>query len=159
MHLLLLIFITFNSLNASSVKKSYLPIPRFVSIKSSEARLHVGPGMQYPTIFIYLKKNLPVKIIDEYDTWRKIRDSEGTEGWFHKSLLQGKRTVMVIDDECLLYKKPDESSETIAVIKNNIICILKSYSEDWAYIKINNMYGFVHRNKIYGILKSEKNGK
>ena len=34
---------------------------------------------------------MPVEVIAEYDTWRKIRDWQGTVGWVHQSMLDGGR--------------------------------------------------------------------
>jgi hypothetical protein len=42
------------------------------------------------------RAGLPVEIIAEYETWRRIRDSEGTEGWVLHSLLSGRRTALVM---------------------------------------------------------------
>ena len=42
--------------------------------------------------WLYLKAGLPMEIIQEFDTWRRVRDSDGSEGWINQSLLSGKRT-------------------------------------------------------------------
>ena len=41
-------------------------------------------------------RRLPVEITAKFENWRRIRDSDGTEGWVYHSLLSGKRTGMVI---------------------------------------------------------------
>ena len=66
-------------------------IPRFVSLKSNEVNLRVGPSFNYPIKIKYIQKNLPVEIVDEYDIWRQIHDIDGNVGWIHKSLLKGDR--------------------------------------------------------------------
>ena len=52
----------------------------------------------------------PVEITAEFDTWRKIRDSEGSEGWVLHSLLSGRRTALVApwkkDQSMPLYDQP-----------------------------------------------------
>ena len=45
---------------------------------------------------MFQRAGLPVEIIAEYETWRRIRDSEGTEGWVLHSLLSGRRTALVM---------------------------------------------------------------
>lgn len=74
---------------------SGLPLPRFVSIRSNEVNVRVGPGEKYAIAWIYLKAGTPVEIINEFDTWRKIRDLDGTEGWVHQSMLVGRRAGIV----------------------------------------------------------------
>ena len=48
-----------------------LQLPRFVSLKSNDVNLRVGPSVNYPIELKYTQNNLPVEIIDEFDVWRK----------------------------------------------------------------------------------------
>ena len=72
-----------------------LPLPRFVSLAADRVNVRFGPGKQYPVNWVFARKGLPVEIIAEFDTWRKIRDYDGEEGWIHSSLLSSRRTIMV----------------------------------------------------------------
>ena len=72
-----------------------LPLPRFVSLKSGTVNVRRGPGQDYDLLFTFVRPGLPVEITQEFDTWRKIRDSEGDEGWVYHSLLSGERTALV----------------------------------------------------------------
>ena len=58
-----------------------LPLPRFASLKSDRINLREGPSKDHKTIWIYQRSGLPIEITAEFETWRRIRDSEGTEGW------------------------------------------------------------------------------
>jgi SH3-like domain-containing protein len=81
---ILLFTVSFN-LNAKTGSVTGLDIPRFVSLKSNEVNLRVGPSTNYPIELTYITKNLPVEVIDEFDAWRKIKDHQKTIGWLHKS--------------------------------------------------------------------------
>jgi SH3-like domain-containing protein len=70
---------------------SGLPLPRFATTRSEPINVRVGPGQKYDIAWTYLKAGVPVEIIQEFDTWRKIRDVDGTEGWIHQNLLTGTR--------------------------------------------------------------------
>ena len=72
-----------------------LPLPRFVSLKSDDVNVRRGPGQEYDVAFTFVRAGLPVEITQEFDNWRKIRNSEGAEGWVFHSLLSGKRTALV----------------------------------------------------------------
>src|SRR5690606_20739449 len=74
---------------------SGLPLPRFVSLKSSRVNSRIGPGLNYSVGWMYTRAGLPMEIVQEYDTWRKVRDADGSEGWINQSLLSGKRTAIV----------------------------------------------------------------
>ena len=74
---------------------SGLPVPRFVSLKSDHVNVRGGPTKDNDVSWIYTKSGLPVEITAEFENWRRIRDSEGSEGWVYHSLLSGKRTAVV----------------------------------------------------------------
>ena len=66
-----------------------LPVPRYVSLKTDRVNLREGPSKDHRTAWVFQRAGLPVEIVAEYETWRRIRDSEGTEGWVLHSLLSG----------------------------------------------------------------------
>src|SRR5947209_2486351 len=73
-----------------------LPIPRYVSLKSDRVNLREGPSKDHRTSWVFQRAGLPVEITAEFEIWRKIRDSEGAEGWVLHSLLSGRRTALVL---------------------------------------------------------------
>jgi SH3-like domain-containing protein len=54
---------------------------------------------------------LPVEITAEFENWRRVRDSEGAEGWVYHSLLSGRRTAVITmkkkDDLAPIYDRAD----------------------------------------------------
>ena len=76
-------------------KASGLPLPRYVSLKSDHVNLREGPSKEHRTAWVYQRAGLPVEITAEAETWYRIRDSEGSEGWVLHSLLSGRRTALV----------------------------------------------------------------
>jgi SH3-like domain-containing protein len=93
--LALVAFVPICSSNAEETGPSGLPLPRFVSTRSAPINVRVGPGTQYEIHWVFSKPGLPVEIVQEYDTWRKIRYVDGDEGWIHQSLLISRRTALV----------------------------------------------------------------
>ena len=90
---ILITFICFNLLKSVWKKGpvTNLGLPRFVSLKSDDVNLRVGPSMNYPIELKYTQNDLPIEVIDEYDVWRKVKDHENNIGWLHKeSLIKGK---------------------------------------------------------------------
>src|SRR5918995_3250361 len=73
-----------------------LPVPRYVSLKTDRVNLREGPSKDHRTAWVFQRAGLPVEIVAEYETWRRIRDAEGTEGWVLHSLLSGRRTPLVM---------------------------------------------------------------
>lgn len=96
MVVLLAIFALFSpAVTFAADNPSGLPLPRFVTTRSTPINVRVGPGTKYDVAWVYVKAGLPVEIVQEFDTWRKIRDLDGQEGWVHQNLLSGKRAGYV----------------------------------------------------------------
>ena len=74
---------------------SGLPLPRFATTRSTPINVRIGPGTKYGVAWVYVKSGTPVEIVQEFDTWRKVRDADGSEGWIHQNLLSGKRAGVV----------------------------------------------------------------
>ena len=142
-----------------------LQIPRFVSLKSKRVNLRVGPGRKYSVQWLYVNPGLPVEIIQEYDQWRQIRDSEGTEGWVFHSLLSGKRTAIIApwdkkkEDEQAIYAKAYSTNSTDGSITANLepglVVKIESCDKSWCNIANERFNGFLPKPKIWGVYPEE----
>ena len=88
---IVLIFLTKSYANNVGIETGF-ELPRYASLKLNESNLRVGPSTNYPILIKYIKKDIPVKIIDEYKDWRKIIDSQSNTGWLHKRLIKGEES-------------------------------------------------------------------
>ena len=79
----------------SAITTSGLPVPRYVSLKSDHVNVRAGPTKDNDVAWIYTRSGLTVEITAEFENWRRVRDSEGSEGWVYHSLLSGRRTAVV----------------------------------------------------------------
>lgn len=147
-------FLIFN-LSAAVASTEKLPIPRFVSLRSNKVNSHVGPGPSFPVDWTYLRQHFPVEIIAEFDTWRQIRDTEGSTGWIHKSLLCGKRTAIVQGKRRRIFSKPDLSSTVVAHLDPGVIGYLKECKNDWCRIDVKGYVGWIKRRNLWGVYPHE----
>src|SRR3954467_10988840 len=97
---------------------SGLPVPRFVSLKSDKVNVRAGPTKDHDVAWVYTRSGLPVEITAEFENWRRVRDSEGAEGWVYHSLLSGRRTAVITmktkDELASLYDRPDSKGTVSA---------------------------------------------
>ena len=130
-------------------------IPRFVSLKSNEINLRVGPSINYPINIKYIKKNLPIEIIDEFKLWRKVRDFEGNTGWIKKGLLKGDRYVLtsIKNNNTKVFNRPN--GKEIGIIKKNNILKLEICLENWCYISHQDINGWLSKDNIWGVYKKD----
>ena len=137
------------------VKGSGLPVPRFVTLKSNEVNMRVGPGREYPLSWVYKQKNLPLKVIAEFDTWRKVIDHEGTIGWVHSQLVGLKRYALIQSRLTKLHRKPDSTSPVLAVADKGVLLELQICEPQWCRVASDSVRAYVRRNDIWGVLETE----
>ncbi|WP_157017694.1 SH3 domain-containing protein [Mesorhizobium xinjiangense] len=141
---------------------SGLPLPRFVSLKASRANLRVGPGRSYSVDWMYMKSGLPMEIIQEYGNWRRVRDSEGTEGWINQSLLSGRRTGLVTpwnrdkDTVINLLQEPDEGARVVAVLQPGTLGTISACNGSWCEMRFDGHEGWIGQTQIWGAYPDER---
>ena len=142
--------------NAEIGKETGLEIPRFVSLKSNDSNIRVGPSTNYPIEIKYIIKNYPLKVLEEYEEWRKIEDFKKNIGWIHKSLISGTRTGIILSEDNKnidLLNTLDGS--VIGEIGNGNIVYLEKCKIEWCLVSIGNFKGWIHKKYIWGIKEKE----
>jgi SH3-like domain-containing protein len=148
-------------------KVSGLPVPRYVSLKTDRVNLREGPSKDHRTAWVFQRAGLPVEITGEFETWRRIRDSEGTEGWVLHSLLSGRRTALVMPwakpatSALPLYEKADEKTGIVAQLQPNVIASVKGCAGGWCRIVIvlpgaRDLSGYMKQERLWGVYPNEK---
>lgn len=139
---------------------SGLPIPRFVSIKTDRVNVRGGPDKDHDVAWIYTRVGWPVEITAEFENWRRIRDSDGTEGWVYHSLLSGKRTAVVQlkakTDLAPLHAKADAQSPVTAQLQSGVLGSVKSCNGLWCRLVGEGFDGFIEQNRLWGVYPDEK---
>lgn len=154
--LLLLSTPVFAQTSENPFRSTEYPLPRFVSLASSEAYIRSGPGKKYPVQWVFKRSGLPVEIILEFEHWRKIRDVEGQEGWLHKSLLSGKRTALVKTDEDVpIYSKASSDSKMAAYLEPMVLVQVKECNGEWCYIDASGYKGWIQQQNLWGVYPKE----
>ena len=136
---------------------SKLPLPQFVSLKSDRVNLHEGPSKEHPTRWVYQRVGLPVEITAEFEIWRRIRDSEGGEGWVLHSLLSGRRTAIVAPwkKEPLVLTASDHQ-QPVAKLSPGVIAGLKSCDGEWCRLQGPGFDGYMKQENLWGVYPGEK---
>ncbi len=138
-----------------------LPVPRYVSLKSDHVNLREGPSKDHATKWIYQRVGLPVEITAEFETWRRVRDSEGAEGWVLHSLLSGKRTVLVSPGKrdappLPLRAEPGDDARITARLSPGVIAGVKKCDGTWCRLKGEGYDGYMAQVSLWGVYPGEK---
>ncbi|MGD9784997.1 MAG: SH3 domain-containing protein [Hyphomicrobiaceae bacterium] len=148
-----------------TVGASGLPLPRYVSLKSDRVNLRAGPGTEYPTTWVYRRAGLPLEVIEEFETWRKVRDSGGTTGWILQNLLSGRRTALVVPwdvkeadprPQVAVRSSDSERSRPVAMVEAGVIADLQSCDGLWCYVSVQRFRGYIEQKKLWGVYEREK---
>ena len=132
------------------------PLPRFASLRSREINMRSGPGSNYPILWVYSLPGLPVEIIDEFETWRRIRDWQGSTGWIHQNLLTSKRSALVTGGLRKLRRKPDEGAAGVALLDQGVLGKLENCQGPWCRVTVEDYDGWLRRDEFFGIYPDEK---
>ena len=137
-----------------------LPLPRFVSLKSNAVNVRRGPGQDYAVAFTFVRAGLPVEITQEFDNWRKIRDSEGSEGWVFHSLLSGERTALVAPWETqglhTAHLSADPAAAVVAYLEPRVIAAVEQCTGRWCRVSGNGFEGWVEQERLWGVYPDEQ---
>lgn len=153
---------TQQSLAPTSV--SGLPLPRFVSLKADRVNLRAGPGTDYPTSWVFRRAGLPVEVVNEFETWRQVRDSEGTTGWVAQSLLSGRRTALVSPwepkdgdkkAEIAVRYSDSERSRAVAIVEPGVIANVHSCDGRWCSVSVGEYRGHLMQKQLWGVYEGE----
>jgi SH3-like domain-containing protein len=139
---------------------SGLPVPRFVSLKADRVNVRGGPDKDHDVSWIYTRVGWPVEITAEFENWRRIRDSDGSEGWVYHSLLSGKRTASVQgkskSDLAPLHAKADTQSAVMAQLQPGVLAAIKRCTGSWCRIVGDGFDGWIEQNRLWGVYPDEK---
>jgi SH3-like domain-containing protein len=152
--------LTCGAVQAGSDTTSSLPVPRFVSIKADRVNVRGGPDRNHDVSWIYTRVGWPVEITAEFEDWRRIRDSDGTEGWVYHSMLAGKRTAVVQLKSktglASLYTKPDAQSTMTARLQVGVLSTVKRCNGTWCQIYGDGFDGWILQTDLWGVYPNEK---
>lgn len=128
-----------------------LPIPRFVSMKASEANIRRGPSMTHRVDWVFRHQGLPLIVTAEYGHWRRVVDRDGAGGWVHYAMLSGTRTVIVDAEMALLRAKPNATAPVRAQAERGVIARLEDCADAWCEIKAGGRSGWVPQDELWGV--------
>ena len=142
----LAIFLVYTILPSSSfaAEKNY-----FLMLKNNKVNVRYGPGFDYPIKYIYKKKNLPIKVIDKKENFRRIIDFKNNSGWIHASQLKKAKSFILLEDQ-LLFSKPTKYSKPILKIAKGRLLLIKKCKKNWCRVKTEEYMGWLKVENIWG---------
>ena len=131
------------------------PAAALTAQATTDLNLRAGPGKEYPILAVLQWRNVPVKIVEEYDVWRKVELHDGSTGWLHRVLLDGARTFLIQGDPVVVRAEPSAKAEAVATFAPGVIAKLEHCPKAWCQVRYKHYEGWVPRTSGWGMLPDE----
>jgi len=138
---LIIIFFTSNAVSEDNEK--------FLMLKNDKVNVRYGPSFDYPIKYIYKKINLPVKVIDKKENFRRIIDNKKNSGWIHISQLKQSKSFITVSNK-ILFKKPTKFSKPLAKIETGRLLLVKKCERNWCLVETKSFKGWVDEEDLWG---------
>lgn len=125
-------------------------LPYWASISVDEARMRKGPSPDVPVIWEYRRKDLPVKVVARHETWRKIEDPDGTQGWMAARLLSRARTAIVTGDIRPLRDAANPSAAIAYRAEPGVVGRITDCADGWCRFDVKGRKGWIQTDHIWG---------
>ena len=126
------------------------PVPYWASLSQDEARMRVGPSLDYPSNWVYRRRDLPVKVVQVLGLWRKVEDSSGAQGWMHVRLLSDAPTAIVTAPIAPMREAANSDARILFRAQKGVVGRLSACSDGWCGFDVKGQRGFVRAGDIWG---------
>jgi len=138
------------SVRASTI--SGFCIPRYVSLKRDTVTARKGPGVDYPALWIYRARGLPVQVVAETLDWRRICDPDGGAVWVHRSMVDGRRTVEATAGEPIpLLRAPKDAAPVEGLLRARALAVLDRCAGGWCKVTVGGVTGWASAARLWGV--------
>ena len=121
----------------------------FLMLKNNKVNVRYEPDLNSPIKYIYNKKNLPIKVIDKKENFRRIIDIKNNSGWIHTSQLRKNKSFILLENQ-ILFSKPTKYSKPIAKISSGRLLLVKKCKLKWCRVKTENYTGWLEVKNVWG---------
>jgi SH3-like domain-containing protein len=136
---------------APRVTPSGFPVPRYVSLKFGKVNARRGPGEDYPLLWVYRAKGLPLQVVAETAEWRRVCDPQGQAAWVHKRGVDGARTAMRIKPgQTPLRSRPEPNGRIVAFLRAQSIAAVDHCDKGWCRLKAGGVSAWAPDTEVWG---------
>ncbi|MBE1526421.1 SH3-like domain-containing protein [Sphingopyxis sp. OAS728] len=130
--------------------QSDVELPYWASINVDEARMRKGPSPDVPVTWEYRRKDLPVKVVARFETWRKIEDPDGTQGWMAARLLSRTRTAIVTGEIRPMREDASVSAAVAYRAEPGVVGRITECNNGWCLFDVKGRKGWIQTDHIWG---------
>ncbi len=130
--------------------------PYWASIASGQALTRTGPGKNYPGIWLYQRRDLPVRVVKRYENWRLIQDPDGAQGWMLVTLLSDRRTAIVKPgDPRPVRVDPNDGAKVRYLAEHGTVGRIDHCKSGWCHVEFGKHEGYIRTSDVWGVGENE----
>jgi SH3-like domain-containing protein len=136
----------------SAEAQSERATPYWASIAAGKALMRTGPGRNYPATWLYVRADLPIRVVATFPNWRKVADRDGTTGWMLQRLLSDRRTALVTGPSARpLHQAPSEDSKVRFLAEPGVVGRLSKCADGWCRLQVGDREGYIRADHFWGL--------
>ena len=130
--------------------------PYWASIASGQAMTRTGPGRNYPGVWLYQRRDLPVRVIKKYQTWRLIQDPDGAQGWMLVPLLSDRRTGIVKPGQARPGRTDhNDGAKVRYMAEPGAVGRIEKRRDGWCRMSFGKRDGYISADDLWGVSEGE----
>ncbi len=130
--------------------------PYWASIASGQAMTRTGPGKNYPGVWLYQRRDLPVRVLKRYEHWRLIEDMDGAKGWMLVTLLSDRRTGVVRPGKPRAVRvEPNDSAKPRYLAEAGTVGRIDHCKSGWCHVAFGRREGYIRTSDLWGVAATE----
>jgi SH3-like domain-containing protein len=125
--------------------------PYWASISATKAMMRTGPGRNYPATWLYVRADLPIRVVETYPNWRKVQDPNGETGWMLQRLLSDQRSAIVTGNEPRPMHEAAEAGSRIRFrAEPGVVGRLSKCAGNWCMLDVGGRQGYIRSEHFWG---------
>lgn len=125
-------------------------LPYWASISAGQALMRTGPDRSYPALWLYKRRDLPIRVLQVVGPWRRVQEQDGSAGWMLATLLAARRTAVVTTNIQPIRAEPNATARTLWEAEPGVVGRISKCDGRFCRIQIGEKVGFIAQTGIWG---------
>lgn len=137
-------------LSATPAAAQERAVPYWASIAASQAIMRAGPDRSYPAIWVYQRRDLPLRVVQLLGPWRRVQEQDGTTGWMLAMLLSARRGAVVAGGTQRIREAPNEGARTLWQAEPGVVGRIARCDGRFCRFQVAERTGYIAESAIWG---------
>ncbi|VAV95684.1 hypothetical protein MNBD_ALPHA06-1291 [hydrothermal vent metagenome] len=119
-----------------------------------------GPGLQYPIVWVYNPKGLPVQVLRRASEWSQVKDMQGEVLWMANRVLEQQNTALVIASEPVpLIADSRKRNKVLVRLAKNVVVNIQACEAKQCLVRVRDKKGWVDKTALWGPVQTRRRKK